>query len=287
MKHKSDLPADPDSEDAFYSNLLEKYMERPVQLESMLYMEWVEMYRTYQCSFTIHKHNNDDDSDTEETLNCQRVLVDQMDRSWKKHHVEAVARWKFFQPNAEDQEKYYMQKLVLNLPLRKNTPIISPNNSSGTYMEECVIRNLFTQADDALSALHDARYREFSFHRLHRMAHFLLDMNWIGEEEFNVFIDLVAAFRTANESENIKEVIDADFNPEHADLANLKKNSNHVDLAKFEDTLSPSQKQAYDFITQSHTSGNQLLTAIIGEAGTGKSYLLKGIMEHATTSSPH
>ena len=82
-----------------------------------------------------------------------------------------------------------MQKLVLNLPLRKNTPIISPNNSSGTYMEECVIRNLLTQADDALSALHDARYREFSIDRLHRMAHFLHDMNWIGEEEFNVFID--------------------------------------------------------------------------------------------------
>ena len=76
-------------------------MERPVQLESMLYIEWVEMYRTCQCSFTIHKHN-DDDSDTEETLNCQRVLVDQMDRSWKKRHVEAVTRWKFFQPNAED-----------------------------------------------------------------------------------------------------------------------------------------------------------------------------------------
>ena len=66
-------------------------------------------------------------------------------------------------------------------------------------------------------------------------------------------------------------------------MANLKMNSNHVDLAKFEDTVSPSQKQAYDFITQSHTSGNQLLTAVIGEAGTGKSYLLKGIMEHATT----
>ena len=258
-------------------------MERPVQLESMLYIEWAETYMINRSSSTIHRHNNDDDSDTEETSNRPIVLVDQMGRRWKMCYVEAVARWKFYLPNGEDQEKYYMQKLVLNLPLRKNAPIISPNNSSGTYMEECVIRNLLTQADDALSALHDARYRGFSFDRLRRMAQSLLDMNWIGEDEFNVFIDEVAAIRTANEPEDAQEVTDADFNPEHADLADIKMNSNHVDLAKFEEILSPSQKQAYDFITQSLTSGNQLLTAIIGEAGTGKSYLLKGIMEHATT----
>ena len=83
------------------------------------------------------------------------------------------------------------------------------------------------------------------------MAQSLLDMNWIGEDEFNVFIHEVAAIHTANESEDAQEVTDADFNPEHADLADLKMNSNHVDLAKFAETLSPSQKQAYDFITQS------------------------------------
>ena len=78
-------------------------------------------------------------------------------------------------------------------------------------MEECVMRNLLTQADDALSALHDAKHRGFSFNRLRRMEQSLLDMNWIGEDEFNVFIDEVAAIRTANESEDAQEVTDADF----------------------------------------------------------------------------
>ena len=78
-------------------------------------------------------------------------------------------------------------------------------------MEECVMRNLLTQADDALSALHDARYRGFSFDRLRRMEQSLLDMNWIGKDEFNVFIDEVAAIRTANKSEDAQELTDADF----------------------------------------------------------------------------
>ena len=73
------------------------------------------------------------------------------------------------------------------------------------------------------------------------MTQSLLDMNWIGEDKFNVFIDEVAAIRTANEPEDAQEVTDADFNPEHADLADLKMNSNHVDLAKFEETVSISE----------------------------------------------
>ena len=44
------------------------------------------------------------------------------------------------------------------------------------------------QTTNALSALHDARHRGFFFDRLRRMAQTLLDMNWIGEDELNVFI---------------------------------------------------------------------------------------------------
>ena len=58
-------------------------------------------------------------------------------------------------------------------------------------------------------------------------------------------------------------------------------NDNRIDLAEFEQTLSPSQRLAYDYITQFLSTGKQQLTTIVGEAGTGKSYLLKSLKEHA------
>ena len=284
MKRKKDLPSDPDSEDVFYSNLLEKYMEHPAQLENVLYVEWAETYMINRSSSTSSRHQEDDEaSDNEEDTHAPAHvnLVDQKGRRWKKRNTEAVARWKFYLPNGEDQEKYYMQKLILNVPLRKDTPVISPNNVSGTYMEECAIRQLVTQTDDALTALQDARRRGFSLDRLRRMAQSLRDMEWIGEDEFNVFIDEVTTVRAVDAVDDAQEVTDADFDPEHAHLADLGMKSNHIDLAEFEKSLSPSQKRAYNYITQFLSTGDQLLTAIVGEAGTGKSYLLKGIMEHA------
>ncbi|XP_065054148.1 uncharacterized protein LOC135682959 isoform X4 [Rhopilema esculentum] len=286
VKRKKDLPCDPDSDDIFYSNLLDKYMERPEQLENVLYVDWAEKYLLDRSNNSRRSNlqQDDDNSDEENTSDVRpAVLVDRMGRRWKQRKVEAVARWRFYLPNGENQENYYMQKLVLNLPLRKETPVISPNNMSKTYMEECAIRNLIEEQDDAMTALQDARQRGFSLARLRKMAQSLRDMDWIGEDEFNTFIDEVTTAHRADAVEDEEEVTDADFNPDHADLGNLRVNDNRIDLAEFEQTLSPSQRLAYDYITQFLSTGKQLLTTIVGEAGTGKSYLLKGIMEHATS----
>ena len=171
------------------------------------------------------------------------------------------------------------------MPLRKNSPVISENNQSGTYMEECAIRNIVDQEDDALMALQDARHRGFSLDRLRRMAQSLRDMDWIGEDEFNAFIDEVTTAHRVNAMEDEQEVTDAAFNPAYSELGNLRMNDHHIDLAEFEQILSPLQKRGYDYITRYLSTGKQLLTSIVGEAGTGKSYLLKGIIEHANSAS--
>ena len=184
-------------------------------------------------------------------------------------------------PNGDKQEEYYMQTLVLNVPLRKDTPMLSTDNKSGTYMEECAIRGLLS-GDDALNALHNARELGFSLTKLRHMAQSLKNMQWIGEDEFNLFIEEVETVHNAN-CEDKTEVLDADEDVENADLGNLAMNSNRFDLDEFYSTLSPSQQKAYDYITQSLATGQQVLTAIIGEAGTGNSYLRKGVVEHAVT----
>ena len=119
---------------------------------------------------------------------------------------------------------------------------------------------------------------------LRKLARSLKDINWIGEDDFNVFIDEVETIYNAIQEEAQQEVLDANFDGEDdSDLANLAIHSCTINLEDFQATLTPSQLQAYDYITQALSTGKQLLTAIIGEAGTGKSYLLKGLIEHAQT----
>ena len=113
------------------------------------------------------------------------------------------------------------------------------------------------------------------------MAQTLRDMDWIGEDEFNTSIDEVTTANRATAVKDEEEVTDAIFNPDHADPGNLRVNDKRIDLAEFEQTLSPSQRLAYDYITQFLSTGKQQLTTITGEAGTGKSYLPKSIKEHA------
>ena len=237
VKRKKDLPCNPDSGDIFYSNLLDKYMKPPEQLENVLYVDWAEKY-LLDRSNNSHSSDlgQDDDSSGEEDASDIRpaVLVDRKGRRWKQRKAEAVARWRFYLPNGENQENYYMQKLVLNLPLQKETSVISPNNVSKRYMEECAIRNLIEDQDDAMTALQDARPRGLSLARLRKMAQSLRDMDWIGEDEFNRFIDEVTTAHRADAVEDEEEVTDADFNPDHADLGNLRVNGNRIDLAEFE-----------------------------------------------------
>ena len=112
------------------------------------------------------------------------------------------------------------------------------------------------------------------------MAQQFVEMDWIGNDEFNTFIDEVGTLPTKRE-EAIKEVTEDDTNNDESDLANLRVEVEHFDLDEYKSTLTKSQRRAYTEISDTLTSGKQLLAAVIGEAGTGKSYLLKGIVENA------
>ena len=285
LKRKEHLPRDRNSTDVFYDNLLQKYMDRPLQLEDMLYEEWASKYmpdRNVARPSDIATNSGGDDSDIDAEPDLPTVLTYIKGRKWRRRNIEAVPRWRFFMPNGENQENYYMQKLVLNLPLRRDMQILSPENQSQTYLEECAIRNLLSREDDALNSLHDAQQRGFSLRRLRRMAHQLREMDWIGQDEFNTFIEEATTIQHNNANDEQREVTEADIETEEADMANLMIEHDTVNLDQYVSTFSETQRQAFNYITQSLSSGQQVLTAIIGEAGTGKSYLLKGIVEHAT-----
>ena len=67
-------------------------------------------------------------------------------------------------------------------------------------------------------------------------------MNWIVEDDFNVFIDKVETLHIMIQSEDQQEVLDTDLDHEdNSDLANLAVHSTNINLEDFQSTLSPSQ----------------------------------------------
>ncbi len=127
LKRKQHLPQDPDSTDIYYSNYLEKYMDRPAELENVLYEEWASKYTICR---TNKPRNDEDEADNDENepdseneadkddesarkQNDSQILQDKAGRKWKKRKVEAIPGWKCFLPNGPFQEQYYMQKNAL------------------------------------------------------------------------------------------------------------------------------------------------------------------------------
>ena len=234
LKRKQHLPEDPNSKDIYYDNYLEKYMDRPAELENVLYKDWASKYTI--CKYNAKSDNADDESDDENEEKSKpdnKVLYDKQGRKWKLRKKEAIPRWKFFLPNGLNQEQYYMQKLVFSLPLRRDTQVISEGNESQTYMEECTIRGLFDKEGDALDSLHSAHQRGFSIKRLRSMAQQFVQMDWIGKDEFNTFIDEVDTL-PSNTNEKVQEVTEIDTTIDESDLADLHvKAEQHFDLQDY------------------------------------------------------
>ena len=59
---------------------------------------------------------------------------------------KVLPRWRFLTPL--DGNKYYYQVLLLNVPFRYEGKLISDPNASGTFKEECFLRNLVRQFAD-------------------------------------------------------------------------------------------------------------------------------------------
>ena len=90
---------------------------------------------------------------------------DAQGRHVRQRLKEVIPRWRLL-----DGEEYYYQQLLLNIPFRREKDLLSDSNMSTTYKEECYLRNLIKQEEDALSSLEDAAKRNFSVHYISQDA---------------------------------------------------------------------------------------------------------------------
>ena len=69
-----------------------------------------------------------------------------------------------------------------------------------------------------------------------------------------------------------------------SDLGNLFHFTTNPDLDSMVSTFTESQLRAYRWIENEFSDNRQVFAAIVGPAGTGKSYLLTGLIELAKSN---
>ena len=120
-----------------------------------------------------------------------RVFTDVKGNRWSLRRRPSIPRWNFYLPYGDDAEKHYLQKILLSSPFGKeahDAKFLSPENDTRTYMEECIIRGLFSgYEDEAQETLNTAQARGYSIERLRVLAATLHAEEVIGEAFFTSY----------------------------------------------------------------------------------------------------
>ena len=113
------------------------------------------------------------------------------------------------------------------------------------------------------------------------MAQLYIEYGFLSEDETDTFLSDIPVLGEQDEPE--ATVTDQMLNHPDSDTGDLLPTGSSVDLSTFVDTFTESQLRAYRWIEGEFNNNNrQVRAAIVGPAGTGKSYLLKGLIELAS-----
>ena len=151
-------------------------------------------------------------------------------------------------PYGETQEAFYEQKLLLKIPFTVDNigTLISKNNTSKTFMEECVLRNLIDTEKDAMETLHRAVNRGYNIKRIRELAQCMVDNGMIPDSEMGEFLAKIEAERPKLEETVTILVDEAQEKAEMGDMIVSQKES--VDLNTYITNFSNRQRMAYDWL---------------------------------------
>ena len=270
LKRKKELERlEPESTDVFVPGAREHYSNRPQdeKFENMTYPQ-------YTCQFNLRK----------EKLKTKEVPVDLDGNYVCPKQSFPIPRYRFLDPT--DGELFYYQLLLLKVPFRNECDLISPDNESKTYKEECYIRELFNEQDELDISFHEMKRRNFDPQRIAKIARKMLLEEISDKETLSTkIIGLDYAENIPFEGENLDVYettaminIDSDDAPEIQRLLQINKAKllrEKNDLKTRVSQLTDSQTKVYNHISMNQSS--QILAFVTGPGGTGKSFLLHTI----------
>ena len=205
------------------------------------------------------------------------MLIDLNDQHWIRRSKMIVTRHRFISSVGDDQEQYYQQKFLLTVALTPKSDVVE--NPPKSWVDLCVQHGMCDGHLDALSCLQSAVSRGFHTDRLRSLAQLYVENGFLQADEADEFLCSIPVIGEMNESECT--VSDQMLSDPASDTGDLLKYESADSLPSLVDSFTESQLRAFRWIEANFENHRQVCAAVVGPAGTGKSYLLKGIIELA------
>ena len=129
---------------------------------------------------------------------------------------------------------------------------------------------------NALSCLQSAISRGFHTDQLCSLAQLYVEHGFLSEDEVDTFLSDIPVLGEHDEPDFT--VKDHMLHDPQSDAGSLVTPTSSVDLHAYTNTFTDSQLRAFWWV---ESDSRQVRAAVVGPAGTGKSYLLEGLIELA------
>lgn len=204
------------------------------------------------------------------------VLADKNGHYWIRRGKMVITRHRFLNSAGDDTEKYYQQKNLLAVPIAPEDEIIKHPPKS--WVELCASRGMCDSHLDALSCLQSAISKGFHTDRLRAMTQLYMDHGFLSADEADVFLSTIPVL---GEHDNEPNTTISDQILSDPDNSLDGFTSSNVSIDSVLPTFTDSQNRAYKWIEHNFIQKKQVFAAVISPAGSGKSYLLKALIELA------
>jgi hypothetical protein len=180
------------------------------------------------------------------------MLVDQQGRYWVRRAKMCITRYRFINPVGDDQDKFYEQKYILNVPISDDDDIVV--NTQQSWMQLCILNGLFDEHADAMSSLQSALSRGFHIDSLRELARLYIEHRFITADEADTFM---AEIPTINDSidEPQAQITDQLLGNPDSDMGDLLPNRPSFDLSEYQKTFTESQHRAFNWISSRISEG--------------------------------
>ena len=196
-----------------------------------------------------------------ETYPAGTMLEDISGYFWVRRAQAAITRHRFI---TDDQENYYMQKYLLSISVSPNDDIVAHPPSS--WIKVAMSANLVDQHHDVRANLMDAVKRGFNFENIRSLVKMYLENEFLDEEEADAFLSTLPVGTDSK-----------------GELGRLQTNCLVMVKGMIYYCLLKLNHLINILVLSNEMQLTQILAAIIGAAGCGKSYVMGAIVTYLKT----
>ncbi|CAK1580723.1 unnamed protein product [Parnassius mnemosyne] len=251
-------------ETSIYNNIFDRYVLRPNELENLSLAEFAVRFET--VSNTTWSEDNGDAELRDEDITPERYIRLQDNTRLRVRNRPAVLRTRYYTINS-DKEAYYYSLLVCHIPFRNEGELLFENETA----EDCFIR----RKGDLRPLQGDISAEQFGHAELiiQQAVAQATALNAARETDIGNASMLCVGEKILHDDDNFCE-----------DMEERAVISDELFLGSIRG-LNIQQKELFQKVSTAidndlHGQESQLLHFITGGAGSGKSFLLKLIVEH-------